>query len=387
MIRVKGGGIAPSAFFLKNLPSGEIMKSDAVLVLETGQTFPARRFGAGGEISAELVFTTGMVGYVETLTDPSYHGQIVVQTFPLIGNYGVMRADYESDSPRLSAYIVRQFCDAPSNFRSETDLDSYLKSSGIIGLHGVDTRALTRIIRETGVMNAAILDEVPSDLPGFCAALSKKALSSDVYQVTCKEPFTLGEGEKHVVLWDFGFKRGMAEAMVKRNCRVTVVPAGATYDDILRLKPDGVILSNGPGDPAVNTSIIQELKILAETQIPIFGICLGHQLLALAMGAKTEKLKYGHRGANQPARYLKTGRLYVTSQNHGYQVVADTLPDGARMSFENANDHTCEGVEFASINAFTVQFHPEARGGPLDTSFLFDQFVDRMEEYAHAARD
>jgi carbamoyl-phosphate synthase small subunit len=362
------------------------MKSDAVLVLSTGQTFPARRFGAGGEISAELVFTTAMVGYIETLTDPSYHGQIVVQTFPLIGNYGVMREDFESSSPRLSAYIVRQFCEVPSNFRCETDLDSYLKKSGIIGLHGVDTRALTRIIRETGVMNAAILNECPKDLSDFCRALSEKALSSDVYQVTCKAPYTLGDGARHVVLWDFGYKHGMAQAMVERGYRVTVVPADTTSEEILKWNPDGVLLSNGPGDPAVNHAIIRELRKLAETGMPIFGICLGHQLLALAMGAKTEKLKYGHRGANQPARFLKTGKLYITSQNHGYAVVPDTLPLGAQMSFENANDHTCEGVEFDSINAFTVQFHPEARGGPLDTSFLFDQFVTRMEEYTHAAR-
>ncbi len=364
---------------------GENMKSEAVLVLETGQVFPARRFGAGGEISAELVFTTAMVGYVETLTDPSYHGQIVVQTFPLIGNYGVMAEDFESAAPRLSAYIVRQHCDLPSNFRSETDLDSYLKASGVIGLYGVDTRALTRIIRERGVMNAAILDEAPEDLPAFCKALSEKALSSDVSQVTCSAPYSLGEGEKLVALWDFGFKRGMAQAMIDRGYRVTVVPAHATCEEILALKPDGVLLSNGPGDPAVNHGIIREIKKLAETGTPIFGICLGHQLLALAMGAKTEKLKYGHRGANQPARDLKTGRLYITSQNHGYQVVRDTLPEGARASFENANDLTNEGVEYDRVNAFTVQFHPEARGGPLDTSFLFDQFSLRMEECAHAA--
>lgn len=359
--------------------------SDAVLVLETGQTFPARRFGAGGEISAELVFTTAMVGYVETLTDPSYHGQIVVQTFPLIGNYGVMREDFESDSPRLSAYIVRQYCEVPSNFRSEEDLDSYLKKCNVIGLYDLDTRALTRIIRETGVMNAAILNEIPKDLPAFSRALSEKALSSDVYAVTCQSPYSIGEGNRHVVLWDFGFKHGMAQAMIDRGYRVTVVPAGATSGEIQKLNPDGVLLSNGPGDPAVNLSIIRELKKLAETGVPIFGICLGHQLMALAMGAKTEKLKYGHRGANQPARYLKTGRLYITSQNHGYQVVADTLPAGARASFENANDLTNEGVEYDTVNAFTVQFHPEARGGPLDTSFLFDQFVTRMEECAHAA--
>ena len=361
------------------------MKSDAVLVLQTGQTFRARRFGAGGEISAELVFTTAMVGYVETLTDPSYHGQIVVQTFPLIGNYGVMREDFESASPRLSAYIVRQYCEAPSNFRCETDLDSYLKQSGVIGLCDVDTRALTRIIRETGVMNAAILDEAPEDLPAFCKALSEKALSSDVHQVTCKSPYTLGGGARHVVLWDFGFKRGMAEAMVRRGCRVTVVPADTSCEEILKLNPDGVLLSNGPGDPAVNLSIIRELRKLAEAGTLIFGICLGHQLLALAMGAKTEKLKYGHRGANQPARYIPTGRLYITSQNHGYQVVAASLPEGAHPSFENANDGTNEGVEYDSIDAFTVQFHPEARGGPLDTAFLFDQFVSRMEASAHAA--
>jgi carbamoyl-phosphate synthase small subunit len=364
---------------------GEIMMSEAVLVLETGEVFPARRFGAGGEISAELVFTTAMVGYVETLTDPSYHGQIVVQTFPLIGNYGVMTEDFESAAPRLSAYIVRQHCDLPSNYRSETDLDSYLKKSGVIGLYGVDTRALTRIIRERGVMNAAILEETPKDIPAFCEELSRKALSADVSQVTCGTPYTLGDGEKRVALWDFGFKRGMAQAMVDRGYQVTVVPAHATSEEILSFRPNGVLLSNGPGDPAVNHGIIREIRKLAETGIPIFGICLGHQLMALAMGAKTEKLKYGHRGANQPVRDLKTGRLYITSQNHGYQVVRESLPEGARTSFENANDGTNEGVEYDHINAFSVQFHPEARGGPLDTSFLFDQFALRMEECAHAA--
>jgi carbamoyl-phosphate synthase small subunit len=234
-------------------------------------------------------------------------------------------------------------------------------------------------------MNAAIVDEMPADLPGFCRALSEKALSSDVHQVTCKAPFTLGEGPRHAALWDFGFKRGMAEALVARGCRVTVVPAGTTAAEIAELKLDGVLLSNGPGDPAVNRSIIREIRKLAETGIPIFGICLGHQLLALAMGARTEKLKYGHRGANQPARCVKTGRLYITSQNHGYAVVADALPEGVRASFENANDGTNEGLEFDAINAFSVQFHPEARGGPRDTSFLFDQFVSRMEGCAHAA--
>ena len=357
------------------------MNNTAYLILQNGNIFSGRRFGAEGDITAELVFTTAMTGYLETLTDPSYHGQMVVQTFPLIGNYGVIPADFESASPRLSAYIVKEKCNIPSNFRSEGDLDSYLKASGIIGLEDVDTRTLTKIIREYGVMNAAIVSEIPEDLPKFVAALALKELGSDVYQVTCSEPATFNkEGNKHIVLWDFGYKRGMATELIARGCRVTVVPAGSTFAEIAAYQPDGILLSNGPGDPAVNTAIIREIRQAMDAEIPVFGICLGHQLMALAQGAQTTKLRYGHRGANQPVRDIRTGHLYITSQNHGYAVETESLPETAKLRFENLNDLTCEGVDYLHTPAFSVQFHPEARGGPLDTTFLFDRFLAMVEK-------
>ena len=357
------------------------MNNTAYLVLQNGTVFTGRRFGAEGDITAELVFTTAMTGYLETLTDPSYHGQMVVQTFPLIGNYGVIPADFESDSPRLSAYIVTEKCNLPSNFRSEGDLDSYLRNSGIIGLEGVDTRTLTKIIREYGVMNAAIVSRLPEDLGQFTATLALKELSSDVYHVTCKQPQTFNEGgNKHIVLWDFGYKKGMSTELINRNCRVTVMPAGSSFETIAAQQPDGILLSNGPGDPAVNTAIIKEIRRAMEAEIPVFGICLGHQLMALAQGAQTTKLRYGHRGANQPVRDTRTGRLYITSQNHGYAVEVESLPEQAKLRFENLNDLTCEGVDYLNTPAFSVQFHPEARGGPLDTTFLFDRFLAMLEQ-------
>lgn len=352
----------------------------AYLILQNGRVFPGERFGAEGEVTAEIVFTTGMEGYLETLTDPSYHGQMVVQTFPLIGNYGVIPADFESGSPALSAYITREPCALPSNFRSEGSLSAYLEKMGVAGLCGLDTRALTKTIREYGTMNAAILDELPEDIPAFAQKLAGQALSSSVWEVTCQAPHTLNpSGGTHVVLWDFGYKKNMAEELVKRGCRVTVVPAGTGAEEILALSPDGLLLSNGPGDPADNTETIKNIGIAAESGVPVFGICLGHQMLALARGAKTGRLKYGHRGANQPVRDLATGRLYITSQNHGYAVESGTLPDTAAVSFENVNDGTCEGIAYRDIPAFSVQFHPEACGGPKDTAFLFDRFMDMMK--------
>ncbi len=267
------------------------MKKDAVLILETGQIFPARRFGADGEIAAELVFTTAMVGYVETLTDPGYHGQIVAQTFPLIGNYGVMREDFESQRPQPCAYVVREYCRRPSNFRCEGDLDGYLKAGGVIGLHGVDTRALTRAVRKAGAVNAAILDAAPEDIRALTRALSEKAPLADMGRVTCAAPRSMGEGARHAVLWDFGHRRSAARAMVSRGCRVTVAPAFFTAREILALEPDGVLLSGGPGEAAANHLIIREVRALAETCVPLFGIDLGHQLLALAMGAQVSSSK------------------------------------------------------------------------------------------------
>ena len=352
----------------------------AYLILQNGQFFPAFRFGAEGEITAELVFTTAMVGYVETLTDPSYHGQMVLQTFPLIGNYGVISDDFESKVPKLSAYIVREKCDLPSNFRCEGDLDTFLRESGVVGLYGIDTRALTKIIREYGVMNGAIVDELPEDVAEFAGTLAQAALHSSVEQVTCDAPYVLNpEGKPHVALWDFGAKGSIAKELTKRACKVTVVPAQTTAAEITALNPAGIVLSNGPGDPSRNTGIIEQVHLLAQQKLPMFGICLGHQLLALAQGATSVKLKYGHRGANQPVRETATNRLYVTSQNHGYTIDAKTLPKNAVLSFTHVNDDTCEGIQYTDIPAFSVQFHPEACGGPQDTNFLFDQFSSVMK--------
>ncbi|NLG24394.1 MAG: glutamine-hydrolyzing carbamoyl-phosphate synthase small subunit [Clostridiales bacterium] len=350
----------------------------AYLVLQNGTVLEGNRFGAPGKARGELVFTTGMTGYLETLTDPSHFGQIVVMTFPLIGNYGVIPADFESAGPHLSAYVVREWCDAPSNYRCEGDLDDYLKRAGVPGLWGVDTRALTKILRSAGVMNAALIDELPADLDSFCAALAGEPAIAGVADVTCAGFIPEGEGELHAAVWDFGVKNSMVRALLARGCRVTRVPAWATAAEVLALKPDGVLLSNGPGDPAANTGLIREIGVVAAAKVPMFGICLGHQMLALSQGASSAKMKFGHRGANQPARDVITNRYYITSQNHGYAISAATLPQGAVARFVNANDQTVEGIDYDYMPAFSVQFHPEACGGPLDTGFLFDQFVQAM---------
>ncbi len=357
------------------------MAGERYLTLENGRVFQGRAFGASGDLIAEIVFTTAMTGYLETLTDPSYDGQMVVQTFPLIGNYGVITEDFEGESPALKAYIVRSWCQEPSNFRSEEDLDTFLSSRGIVGLWDIDTRALVRIIREYGVMNAAI-----SDTPAFGAQAMEQLHAYRVEQavanVTCREATTrrAANVKRHVVLWDFGAKRNIARELLARGCDVTQVPAGTSAAEILARKPDGVMLSNGPGDPAENTGVIRELRGLLAARVPLFGICLGHQLLALAQGGRTEKLKYGHRGANQPVLDTVENRVYITSQNHGYAVTAGkSLPGNAEERFRNLNDGTCEGIDYRNVPAFSVQFHPEACGGPEDTHFLFDRFIRLMD--------
>lgn len=354
----------------------------AYLVLQNGKVFSGQRFGSDGDVSAELVFTTSMAGYLETLTDPGYHGQMVVQTFPLIGNYGVIQEDLESPCPRLSAYIVKKVCDSPSNFRSQGLLDDFLREQGIIGLKGIDTRALTKLIRDNGVMNAAIVTQLPPDLTVFAEMLRHQGLGADVYQVTCQKPYLLNEqGSKQVVIWDFGCKKSICEEIINRDCRVTIMPAGSSFEEILALNPDGILLSNGPGNPAVYTDIIAEIaKAMAHCQIPVFGIGLGHQLMALSQGAKSSKLPYGHRGDNQPVRDIQTGRLYITSQNHGYVIMADTLPAHAKQRFDNLNDGTCEGIEYLDMPAFSVQFNPLVYGGSIDTVALFDRFTDCMAD-------
>lgn len=383
--------------------------------------FEGSGFGSEGCVIGETVFTTGMNGYIETLSDPSYYGQIVTQTFPLIGNYGDIAKDHESARCNLKGYIVREWCDEPSNFRCGGDVDSYLRSQNIIGLYDIDTRRLTKVLREAGVMNGMIISGSSKEAVEAFAALNdekKKAellekikaykIVNAVESVTgsasgVEEPADVvfsesvqyrfvpvtaggtkindpelamkdGKGKK-VVLWDFGAKANIRRELLKRGLEVVTVPSSYNAEQIKALNPDGIMLSNGPGDPAENTGIIEEIKKLLKTGIPVFGICLGHQLLALASGAETMKLKYGHRGANQPVKYLKTGRVYISSQNHGYAVKNETLPKGAELSFVNTNDGTCEGLVYTNVPAFSVQFHPEACSGPLDTSFLFDEFV------------
>ena len=352
----------------------------AYLVLENGRVFEGRRFGAPGELTAEVVFTTDMSGYLETITDPSYWGQIVVQTFPLIGNYGVIPADFESDVVGPRGYIVKHWCQAPSNFRSEGSLDAFFRERGLTALEGIDTRTLTKLIREKGVMNGMITsDPTKADIE----AIKAYTVSGAVRAASTKEPYVLGreDAKVQIALMDYGMKRNIAEELVKRGARVTVCPCGTTAKELAGMNVDGIMLSNGPGDPAENVELIENLKEIYKLGKPMFGICLGHQLLALAHGARSEKLKYGHRGENQPVKDLETGRVYITSQNHGYAIVGSSIPaDMGRELYVNVNDGTCEGIRYTDCNAFTTQFHPEACAGPLDTEWLFDRFFAGMGE-------
>ena len=401
----------------------------AVLLLANGLVFEGKSFGASGCITGEAVFTTGMNGYIETLTDPSYFGQIVTQTFPLIGNYGVIPADFESSKIHVRGYIVRSWCEEPSNFRCEKEINDWLKNQNITGLYDIDTRALTKVLREAGVMNGMIIAGDSEEAKKKFAALeneSEKAklleeikayrIVNSVESVTCdavkieKDAQTVfaesalykavpvradgtkendpvaamknGKGKK-VLLWDFGAKANIRRELLKRGLEVTTIKADTTAEEILRISPDGIMLSNGPGDPGDNVGIISEIRKLLDKNIPIFGICLGHQLLALAKGASTFKLKYGHRGANQPVKHLSTGRVYISSQNHGYAVDNNSIPKGGILSFVNTSDGSCEGITYTDTPAFSAQFHPEANSGPLDTSFLFDEFVNLINDHSY----
>ncbi|MCM1334890.1 MAG: carbamoyl phosphate synthase small subunit [Bacteroides sp.] len=354
----------------------------AFLILADGTVFEGKSFGASGTVIGEIVFTTAMTGYEETLTDPSYCGQLVTQTFPLIGNYGTNESDRESNGSVVAGYIVREHCEMPSNFRSEGTIDAFLKKYGIIGLYDIDTRRLTRIIREIGVMNGMITDQ--ADLPKDKALEEIRAfrIGRVVPKVSVSKPerYPVENARFKVAMIDYGYKHNIRKELVKRGCDVTVFPYNVTAEEILAFEPDGIMLSNGPGDPELNPESIETLKKLIPAKIPTFGICLGHQLLALANGAKTVKLKYGHRGENQPVTDLDLGRTFITSQNHGYAVVGDSIPpEAGKMSHVNGNDRTCEGVRYRNAPAFTVQFHPEACGGPQDTAYLFDEFIELME--------
>lgn len=356
------------------------------LILENGMVFEGQNFGSNKDVIGEIVFTTGMTGYLETLTDQSYHGQIVLQTFPLIGNYGVIPSDFESGSLGPLAYIIKTPCQAPSNFRSEGDIGTFLKSRGMVGLCGIDTRALTKIIREHGVMNGRITRLHPSEVS--LEEIRSYKIKNAVQNVSCSRPvFYKAENPKYTVaLYDFGMKESIKRELLKRGCNVWVLPWDTSPEEVLKLKCSGILLSNGPGDPADNLKIIENIKVFMHFGIPIFGICLGHQLLALANGFKTHKLKYGHRGSNQPVKDLKTGRVYISSQNHGYAVTADSIDRQiADEWFINVNDRTCEGLWYKHFQGFSVQFHPEACAGPQDTAFLFDLFISFMEVSEYAA--
>ena len=352
----------------------------AFLILEDGTVFTGQSIGAAREVISEIVFNTSMTGYLEVLTDPSYSGQAVVMTYPLIGNYGICYEDMESDRPWLDAFIVRELSRMPSNFRSEDTIQNFLLKYDIPGIAGIDTRALTKILREKGTMNGCITTNENYSLDELLPRIAAYKTGKEVEKVSCRKKYVLaGDGPK-VALLDLGAKRNIARSLNARGCEVTVYPALTPAAEILAAKPDGIMLSNGPGDPKACASIIAEIKKLYDSDVPIFAICLGHQLMALANGADTHKMKYGHRGGNHPVRDLSTGRVYISSQNHGYVVDTDKLDLAVAVpAFENVNDGTNEGLAYTNKNIFTVQYHPEACPGPLDSGYLFDRFMKMME--------
>lgn len=391
----------------------------AFLILEDGTVFEGTHIGADREVISEIVFNTSMAGYLEVLTDPSYAGQAVCMTYPLIGNYGICRDDMESLKAWPDGFIVRELSRIPSNFRNDCSIQQFLKENDIPGIAGIDTRALVKILREKGTMNGMITTDADYRFDEIRPRLKAYTTGRVVEKVSCREKYTLravtelsqngplsgmarfdreayerGEREPRpalvkelngaglkVALMDFGAKRNIARSLASRGCEVTVYPALTSAEEIIAAEPDGIMLSNGPGDPKECTSVIEELKKLYRTDIPIFAICLGHQLMALASGADTYKMKYGHRGGNHPVKDLETGRVYISSQNHGYVVDADRLdPEVAVPAFVNVNDGTNEGLTYTGKDIFTVQFHPEACCGPQDSGYLFDRFIELMKK-------
>ena len=356
---------------------GEKMK--AFLILEDGHVFTGRSIGSTREAVSEIVFNTSMTGYLEVLTDPSYAGQAVVMTYPLIGNYGICYEDMESERPWVDGFIVRELSRMPSNFRSEDTIQNFLEKNDIPGICGIDTRALTKILRESGTMNGMITTDENYNMDDVMKKLKAYSTGDEVSKVSCREKKVLpGDGYK-VALLDLGAKKNIARSLNERGCEVTIYPSSTTAEEIIASRPDGIMLSNGPGDPKACVQVIKEIRKLYETEIPIFAICLGHQLMALATGADTFKLKYGHRGGNHPVKDMETGRVYISSQNHGYAVDPESLdPQVAVPAFTNVNDGTNEGLKYVGKNIFTVQYHPEACPGPQDSSYLFDRFMDMM---------
>ena len=356
----------------------------ATLILANGSVFSGTSIGSTSDRICEMVFNTSMTGYQEILTDPSYAGQGVVMSYPLIGNYGVNSEDNESSRPWVEALVVRHLSPRGSNFRCEDTLDNYLKEHDISGIENVDTRALTKILRSQGSMNGMLTCAEHFNVAEIMEKLKNYKVTGTVERVTRKEPEVFpayGEERHHVAMMDFGVKQNMIECLRRRGCKVTAVPAFTKAEELLSGKYDGVMLSNGPGDPAENVEIIAELKKLYDSDIPLFGVCLGHQLLALATGAKTGRLAYGHRGGNHPVRDLEKGRVFITSQNHGYMVLSESVdPAVAEVSHINVNDGTCEGLRYKRPKCFTTQFHPEANAGPKDTEYLFNRFVESMDQ-------
>lgn len=351
----------------------------AYLILEDGHVFEGEHFGALKEVVSEFVFNTSMTGYLEVLTDPSYAGQSVVMTYPLIGNYGVCLEDQESKKPFVEGFVVNELARLGSNFRKNMDLEDYLIEHDIPGIQGVDTRYLTKLIRNEGCMNGMITTTKYDDLTEVLEKIKAFQVKGVVKATTCDDVYELGNGDIKVALYDFGAKNNIAQELVKRGCAVTVYPASTPASTILEGDYDGVMLSNGPGDPSECVEIIDEMKKLIDSQISIFAICLGHQLMALAHGLETEKLKYGHHGANHPVKDLNTNRVYISTQNHNYVVKEDSIDETiAKPWFKNVNDGTIEGIEYINENIKTVQFHPEACAGPLDTGYLFDEFIEMM---------
>ena len=350
----------------------------AELILENGMRFSGKAFGYVKETVGEVVFNTGMTGYQELLTDPSYAGQIVCMTYPLIGNYGINLDDMESAGPRLKGFIVREKCDYPNNWRCEFELDDYLKQNKIMGIEDVDTRAITKALRDTGTMKGIITTR-GKDLTDSQIKLKFDSLNNKnvIRECTIKEKYEIPGAGTHIAFVDMGAKRGLIRDFKSRGCRLTVFPAFTSAEEILSVNPDGIFLSNGPGDPKDVPEILETVKKLIESKKPITGVCMGNQLIALALGGNTKKMKFGHHGGNHPVKDLKTGRVYITSQNHEY-VVCD-LPEEVEPAFININDNTIEGIRHTKLPIFSVQFHPEASPGPLDSGFLFDRFLEVIE--------
>ena len=351
------------------------------LVLENGNVFEGERIGYNKDIIAEIVFNTSMTGYLEIFTDPSYCGQGVVMTYPLIGNYGLTLEDKESSKPWVQAVFVHELAEMESNFRSKLHIEKFLKYNKIPGLQGVNTRKLTKVLRDNGTMRGMLTDDI-SNIDSILEEIKNYKLKDVVNQVTSKTIYEVGEGNLNIGLLDFGSKQNIINSLVKRNCKVTVLPNNTASKTILSKNFDGLVLSNGPGDPEDNKEAIQIVKEIYESnyQKPILGICLGHQIMGLATGSKTYKLKYGHRGPNHPVKNIKKDRIFITSQNHGYAIDEKTVnPEIAKVSDINMNDGTVEGLKYLKKDIYTVQFHPEACPGPEDSSYIFDEFIERVK--------